>query len=423
MGLTPTEDAWLGARDDVKAIELLREAVSTPSVTGHEAAYARAVSERLSTIVDRIELDEFGEDRANLWARWGGTAETGRRGLLFAGHLDTVHARGWEQHWAGNSRHSPFGAAIVDRAVWGRGAGDLKAGISAVIAALDLISRAGYRPHAPVTVLLVADEESGEEGTGTSEGMRRSLDRADAGAIELAADLAVYVEPTTMQIYTRHMGFFIAEVSLTGRAAYFGTPELGIDALRAATEVLQALSDYDAQLRAHPPTSLIGTPFILATGIDAGGSVAVPGDARISLIRKLVPGEDLDTARQELDRVIARAIGDERIVVAVDYPAGRDHPVGGTALVSDASLPPIRSLQSVITRHLPGRGEIAAAPYWSEGPFIANRFDIPVVYCAPGDIANCHTFDEHVDVAEYLAAVEIYAEFIAEYCGLTGVRG
>ena len=64
------------------------------------------------------------------------------------------------------------------------------------------------------------------------------------------------------------------------------------------------------------------------------------------------------------------------------------------------------------------RGGIEAAPYWSEGPFLTNELQIPTVYCAPGDIRNCHTFDEHVDIDQYLSAVTIYANFIAEFCGL-----
>lgn len=414
----------LDARDDRDALDLLRAAVATPSVTGEEAAYARLVAAQLEAVVDHVQIDEFAPGRANVCARWGGvasgddTAPAPRGGVLFAGHLDTVHVRGWEEHWAGTERESPFSAAIVDGAVWGRGVGDLKAGISAVVAALRLIRRAALEPAAPVTVLGVADEESGEVGSGTSEGMRRALAQAGAGRMELAADFAVYVEPTTLQVYTAHMGFFVVEIRLTGKTAYFGTPELGVDALRGAEEVLGALYRYDAVLQAGAPDDLIGSPFVLTTGITSGGYIAVPGEARISVVRKLVPGEDLSTARDDIDRVIRDAVGDPRIVVDTDYPAGRDHPVGGTPFVTDPSLVPITTLQAAVRETKPDRGAIDAAPYWSEGPFLANELGIPTVYCAPGDIRNCHTFDEHVDIDEYLAAVTIYANFIADFCGL-----
>jgi hypothetical protein len=47
-----------------------------------------------------------------------------RHWFLAFGHTDTVHVRGWSEHWAGTEREIPFSATIVDAAVWGRGAGE-----------------------------------------------------------------------------------------------------------------------------------------------------------------------------------------------------------------------------------------------------------------------------------------------------------
>jgi acetylornithine deacetylase len=141
------------------------------------------------------------------------------------------------------------------------------------------------------------------------------------------------------------------------------------------------------------------------------------------LIRKLIPGEDLTTARDDIDRVVREAVSDPRIVVEIDHPAGRDHPVGGIPFVTDPSLGPIATLQAAVRETEPRGGGIGAAPYWSEGPFLTNELGIPTVYCAPGDIRNCHTFDEHVDIDQYLSAVRIYATFIADFCGLRPLAG
>ena len=69
-------------------------------------------------------------------------------------------------------------------------------------------------------------------------------------------------------------------------------------------------------------------------------------------------------------------------------------------------------------RPIIGRGEIRGAPFWSESPFFVNRLGVPAVYCAPGDIRNCHTFEEHVDVEEYFAGIVAFATFMARYCGV-----
>lgn len=408
------------ARDDDAALGLLRGLVSVPSVTGEEEAAARWAADQLRGVTDRVEVDVFASGRANTWARWGGEegSEAAGRGLLFLGHLDTVHVRGWKEHWAGTERESPFAAPVIDGAVWGRGTADCKGGIAVAMAAFQQLHRAGLRPVAPVTALFVADEESGEEGSGTSDGIRRALQAAASGEQPIAADLAIYGEPTTMDVYTSHMGFFIADIVLTGRSAYFGTPELGVDALRAADAVLRALWAHGEDLAERPADALIGSPSLLVTGITGGGYIAVPGECRISVIRKVTPAEDLDGACSELEAVIRAALTDPRVEIGVSYPASRDHQLGGTPLVTDPDLPPVRRLQQTVKQVLPERGAIAAGPYWSEGPFLERDLGIPTVYLAPGDISHCHTFDEHVNVDEYLAAVSVYLQFIVEHCGV-----
>jgi acetylornithine deacetylase/succinyl-diaminopimelate desuccinylase-like protein len=405
------------ARDDDQALDLLREAVRTPSVTGDELRYARVAAAQLNDVVDMVEVQDFAPGRANTWSR---TGSGDRPGILFVGHLDTVSVRGWEKHWADTERQDPYGAVIHDGAVWGRGVADCKSGISGVTAAMHLLRRAGYRPGAPVTTFYVADEESGEPGSGTSAGIRHVIEIAQRGEIGLNADLAVYVEPSNLNVWTAHLGFFVVEVDIQGKTAYWGTPEHGIDALRAAGDILQAIWRYDDKLRAQPPAPLIGSPFILATGATAGeGLIAVPGDAHISLIRKLVPGEDLDAARAELESVIQAAAGG--INVRTAYPARRDHPIGGTPYVVDPELEPVLALRRIIQASAPGRGGIEAAPGWSEGPFLQRDIGVPTVYFAAGDLQYCHTFNEHVDVDDYLTSVLVYAQFIADRCGLVEI--
>ncbi|WP_395384035.1 hypothetical protein ACHMW4_24955 [Mesorhizobium sp. UC22_110] len=112
------------------------------------------------------------------------------------------------------------------------------------------------------------------------------------------------------------------------------------------------------------------------------------------------------------------AITDPEIQVEFAYPAGRDHALGGTAAEIDETAREVRMLSAEMAAALAGRGMVEGAPFWSEQPFFVNRLGIPAVYCAPGDIRNCHTYEEHVDVEEYLAGVVGFAAFMARYCGV-----
>jgi acetylornithine deacetylase len=212
------------------------------------------------------------------------------------------------------------------------------------------------------------------------------------------------------------MGFFIADIVAEGRTAYFGTPELGSDALKATHAILAALWEHSADLAARGDHPMIGRSFLVVTAIEGGGLIAVPEQCRISLIRKLRPGEDPDVARAELEAVVRGAVTDPDIRLAFTYPAGRDHAVGGMAAEVDPAGEAVSLLAEVARSIRPDRGRIAGAPFWSEASFLVAR-GIPAVYFAPGDIRICHSLEERVAVGEYLDGIAILAEFIARYCG------
>jgi len=232
-------------------------------------------------------------------------------------------------------------------------------------------------------------------------------------------DFVIYVEPTQLAVFSAQIGFFIAEIAITGKSAYFGVPELGKDALKAGHAVMAALWRHSDEISARAEHDLIGKGFLLVTQASAGGLIAVPEECKLSLIRKLMPDESLDTAAREIETVVRGAVNDPEIRVEISYPAGRDHPLGGAAAEIPPSLPEVELLAHCLHAALPLRGQIKGAPYWSESPFFIHRLGVPTVYCAPGDISNCHTVHEHVEIEEYLAGVVAFAAFMACYCGIS----
>lgn len=404
------------ALDKDDAIALLRAAIGRESITGNEANFVSLLkTEMQSRGVESVQTADFLPGRPNIWGERKGAG--GGKRLQFIGHTDTVHVDGWREHWAGTEREDPFGAPVIDGQIWGRGSGDLKAGICTSLAALSLLDRAGIRLKGDLAFAYVGDEESGQLGTGISAGVKDYVARIEAGEIA-KPDFVVYTEPTQLAVYSAQIGFFIADTTITGKSAYFGVPELGKDALRASHAVMSALWKHSDEISARAEHPLIGRGFLLITGLTGGGFIAVPEECKLSLIRKLLPGEPLDDAAAEMEAVIRAAIIDPDIKVEISYPAGRDHRVGGSAAEIDPDLPAVSMLCASVVEALAGRGEIEGAPFWSESPFFVNRLGIPAVYCAPGDIRNCHTFEEHVEIEEYLAGIVAFASFMARYCGV-----
>ncbi len=402
------------AVDDAAITELVCEAVRIPSVTPNENAFANWATRQMteSNSFDSVELHDCEPGRPNVWGTVGGGSG---QSLLLTGHMDTVAVDDWAQHWKGTDREDPFGAHVIDGEIWGRGVADQKAGICAIIEALRAFHRVGLRPAGRVSTLFVCDEESGQPGSGVSAGMRAAVEGL-AGP-RPAADFAVYTEPTTSAIYTAQMGFLIADIVYTGVSAYFGRPELGVDALKAGHQLLEHLWDHSDTLRASVPMhDLLGEAFLLVTSVTSGGNIAVPGRFELSLIRKILPVESLDEAAKSIRSIAADVANKHGVECEVTFSAPRDHRFGGTPDEIAAEHPGVAALASSIESVTGEPARIEGAPYWSEKPFL-RELGIGGVYFAPGDISNCHTPFEHLAIDELVTATRTLAHFIAQWCG------
>jgi succinyl-diaminopimelate desuccinylase len=119
---------------------------------GGALAYLGGVLEHAGFTVERLVFSEPGTpDVQNLYARLG----TGGPCLLLAGHTDVVppgDAAAW--------RYDPFGGAVEDGIVYGRGAVDMKGGLACLAAAvLDFLAARGPDFGGSLAFLVTGDEE------------------------------------------------------------------------------------------------------------------------------------------------------------------------------------------------------------------------------------------------------------------------
>jgi acetylornithine deacetylase len=277
--------------------------------------------------------------------------------------------------------------------------------------AVRTLDHAGIKVDPTLLFAFVGDEESGEPGSGVSAGARAFSALIASGAAP-RPDLAIYVEPTMLNVYVAHMGFFLCDIQVMGKSAYFGVPELGVNALKGAHSVLGALWRYSDELAGATNHELVGSGFVLPTGIQGGGYIAVPGECTISMIAKIPPGFRLDAARAGLEAAASAAPIDSRIELKFSYPAPRDHAIGGQPFESQLDEGRLRRLVSAVRAVRPDRGNIEAAPYWSELP-IFSALGVPGVYFAPGDIRICHTTEENVSLQDYYDGIIALAVFLS----------
>ena len=105
----------------------------------------------------------------------------------------------------------------------------------------------------------------------------------------------------------------------------------------------------------------------------------------------------------------------------VTFSAPRDHALGGTSDEIRSDHPGVVELSRSIEATTGRSARIEGAPYWSEKPFL-RALGIPGVYFAPGDIANCHTPFERLEIDELISATRSLAHFVASWCGVQKLR-
>ncbi|HWA49830.1 MAG TPA: ArgE/DapE family deacylase, partial [Dongiaceae bacterium] len=146
------------------------------------------------------------------------------RSLILNGHVDVVPL-GPLDMW----ERPPFDPVIEGDWLYGRGSGDMKAGLIANIAALDALRRLGYQPAAPVYVQSVTEEEC------TGNGALSCLVRG------YRADAAIIPEPEDDRLVRANTGVLWFRVHVKGKPVHVREAGAGANAIEAAFGVIRAL--------------------------------------------------------------------------------------------------------------------------------------------------------------------------------------
>ncbi len=277
--------------DEKEARQLLEEMIGINSVNPDlapggegEKALAEYMKEKFESIGIAAEVVSLGGSRANVVARLLGKQEG--KTLMLNGHLDTVGLEGMEG--------DPLKAKMEGDRVYGRGAGDMKAGLAAIFLAMKALKEQNLPPQGKVLFTGVADEEYKSIGT-------------EDAARKYEADGCIITEPSHGDIVVAHKGFIWMEIDIYGKAAHGSNPQEGIDAIVKAGKFLTAMEDYGKNTltqRSHP---LLGSPSIHASLIKGGRELSTyPDHCCVSLEIRTLPQEEPEKYQQEIQDLIGR---------------------------------------------------------------------------------------------------------------------
>jgi succinyl-diaminopimelate desuccinylase len=379
--------AVLAAIDPDETITFLRDLVRAPSVNPPgDVAEAAAVCERpLVAAGFAVRTLAHAPGKPNLVAEWG--AEDGPL-LCFNAHLDVVPT-GDESVWS----HPPFAAEIAGGRVYGRGAGDDKASVTAQVMGAIALARSGVPMRGRLAVTEVADEET-----------------SGAGALHLIAaaglrpDGVIVGEQTLNRVAVGEKGTAGVEIVVTGRTAHGALPWEGANAIEGMARVITALGE-ELQPRLAERTHPYFMPSSASVNMIEGGVKAnvVPDRCAIFVDRRLIPGEDPGATTAEIQTIAEAAIAglpgtSVQVIPATDrFTATMSDPEGALARAMLAA-----------NRHLGLSTELTGFSMASDGRHFAAA-GYPTIIYGPGDPRLAHVPDEWVGIDEVLEATRAYA--------------
>ena len=282
-------------------VDLAAELIRRPSVTPQDAGAIPHLAKTLEALAFTCHVLEFTEPGTapilNLYARRGSKG----RNFCFAGHTDVVPP-GDVKSWSVD----PFGGQVLEGALYGRGAADMKGAIACFVAAAErfLASRRGFDES--ISLLITGDEEAA-----AINGTKKLLDWLAQKGEKL--DLCVVGEPTSVKqlgdmVKIGRRGSLNGFLTVTGIQGHTANPHLADNAAHRLLKMLSALlaAPIDSGNERFPPSDLqIST-------IDIGNPTTnvIPGAARAVFnirFNDQWTSAKLDTwLRQKLDAVGGR---------------------------------------------------------------------------------------------------------------------
>ena len=346
------------ARSTTNIVDLLREFVAIPSVSGQEGRLA----DRIAEICE--EAGVRGERRGRNFVAVRGD---GPPRLLLNSHLDTVPpVAGWTA--------DPWNPRIEEGRLIGLGANDAKASVAAL---LEAFLTAPLPAAGSLCFAATCDEETGGEG----------MEKLAAG---VAFDDAIVGEPNGFSVAVAQKGLVKLKLTARGRAGHAARPHLASNAITAAARDVLAIEGLEFTAR----DPYLGKPTAAVTMVVGGiKSNVVPDRCELTVDARTIGGFDNDA----MIAAIRRAVSSE-----VEVLSSRLKPVLG-----DAGSRIARAALSAV----PGSA-VTGFPSVSDLAHLAGK---PAIVFGPGSPEQSHRADESIAVETLLAAPGLYRRTIAAY--------
>jgi len=350
----------------------------------------------------KVEVSYRGVD--NVVGTYRPREELGRS-LILNGHIDVV-PEGPETQW----QRSPWDAAIVDGWLYGRGSGDMKAGLVANLFAFDALRAAGLEPMGRIHFESVVEEEC--TGNGSLSALMRGY----------TADAVLIPEPEEDMLVRANVGTIWFRVRVAGHPSHPREMSSGFNAIDAAYFVVERLRRLEERWNAdkgkHRHFEDLEHPINLNVGKIQGGdwNSSVPAWCELDLRIAFYPGITADEAWSEITAELA----------AIDHD-GDGHPISAEATATGFYAEGYVLEEGSDAEAVLGESHADAfdgaplqsftTPGYLDGRVFVQYANIPALVYGPVS-KDIHGFDERVDIESVRRITKSIALFVARWCGV-----
>ncbi len=402
-------------------IRFTQDLIRYPSLRGQEHTAQDFLYQELSNrgyAMDRwsIDVDEIRnhpgfspvtvsyDNAINVVATHRPREEKGRS-LILNGHVDVVPT-GPRDMW----ERGPFDPWIEGDWLYGRGSGDMKAGLVANIAAMDALRFLGCQPAATTYIQSVTEEEC------TGNGALSCLVRG------YKADAAIIPEPEDDKLVRANVGVIWFRVHLRGRPVHTRVAGSGFSAIGGAYKLMGALHDlgerWNADKGNHRYFEDLEHPINVVFGQIQGGDwpSMVPAwcwfDARMAIY----PGTDPRDASREIEACLREAARMDP-ALANNPPEIEYTGFFAEGYVLEEGSEAEATLGRAHAKSFGSSLEAFVTPGYLDGRVFVLYDDCPCLVYGPIS-ENIHGIDERVSLASIKRVTGSIALYIAEWCGL-----
>jgi acetylornithine deacetylase/succinyl-diaminopimelate desuccinylase-like protein len=359
--------AWIDAHFD-EEVAFLQEMIRIPTDTppGDNAPHAEAVAEKVQAYGWQAEKHAVPAQQVRDYGMQSITNLIIRRPYAHGGPTVALNAHGDVVPPGEGWSKPPYGAEIEDGYVYGRAAAVSKSDFATYIFATRALEALGVPLKGALELHFTYDEEFGGL-LGPGYLLEQKLTQPD---FVIAAGFAY-------DIVTAHNACLQLEITVHGKAGHGAMPETAVDALQAATRILNAIYGQLPELKKiKSSVPGIDSPTMLVGRIDGGTNTnVVPGKVVLKMDRRMIPEEDPAAVEAQVRALIEDAVrgmpgirleirrlllshalrplpGSEKVVTSLQRHGreiiGEDIRARGTPLYADARLYGERGIPAVL---------------------------------------------------------------------------